>query len=118
MKHNAELHSTVRGNSEKLCGEGQVFSQKGMRRRQAGGVLEGSQTLWASLPWESFLNLFDRDSVTYETHPSNISTESDLRLNLNALGINHDWALAKCYSVSTVIQPSPSKFMFDPQFLK
>lgn len=78
--------------------------------------MEGSQTHWASsLPWESFFNLYDRMCIVHETHPdSNINTEPDLRLNLNALGINHNWALAKCYSVSTIIQPAPSKFMFDP----
>lgn len=80
--------------------------------------MEGSQTQRASsLPWESYLNLFDRVSIVHETHPdSNISTEPDLRLNLNVLGIKHDWSLAKCYSISTIIQPAPSKFMFDPQF--
>lgn len=68
---------------------------------------------------DSFLNLFDRDSEVYEIHPdSNTSTEPGLRLNLNALGIKHGWALAKWDSVSIVIQLAPSKFMFDPQFLK
>lgn len=96
----------------------QAFPQKGRRGRQTGGHwrvhrLLGHQDVPGKFPQ------FVRDSPVHQTLPDlNVWTEPVLKVHWDALTINYDWALAKWYSLSTVIQPAPHKFMFGPRLLE